>query len=205
MLFLYYMSSKILVTGFDRFGSTRRPNSSSEIALPAVQEKYGELVDTLVLPTARDIAAEQLLDTIRTIEPLAVVMFGISAGSKVRLEQRAKNWKYNLLVADNQGGRALGKIDSGGPSAYDTTLPLGNIYNCLNDAGIPTKFSKNAGSFICNEVMYKALQHGGENHDTRPGLTGFIHFGNGLNDQLVADAAILVVSELIKSCEAPAQ
>jgi pyroglutamyl-peptidase len=195
------MSDKILVTGFDRFGASRQPNSSSEIALPAVLEEYGELVATLVLPTARDIAAEQLLNTIRAIEPLAVVMFGLSAGSKVRLEQRAKNWKYNLLEADNRGERTLGRIDASGPVSYKSTLPLDDIYNRLKAVDIPTKFSKNAGSFICNEVMYKALQHGSQNPDTHPSLTGFIHFGNGLSDQLVADASLLVVGELIKSCK----
>ena len=192
------MAEKILVTGFDSFGARKRPNRSSETALPAVKEKYGDLVKGLVLPTSRDIAAEQLRAAIEDIDPAAIVMFGISAGSKVRLEQRAKNKKFNILVPDNAGKRAIGQIDPTGPKKLYSTLPLDDLYTRLNMNGVPTKLSNNAGEFICNEVMYRTLQHMSERdpHSVIP--TGFIHLGNGLSNQMVEEASLHIMDELIK-------
>jgi len=198
------MSEKILVTGFDRFGYARKPNRSSEVGLERVKERYADLVETLVLPTARDVAAQKLATAIEDIDPAAVVMFGISAGSKVRLEERAKNWKYNILIPDNNGKRAFGRIDPTGQSSIDSSLPLEELYERLDAAQVPVKISKDAGSFICNEVMYKTLQHNTEREDGLVIPTGFIHFGNGLNDQMIEEASLAVVDELIRYGSGPA-
>lgn len=191
--------SKVLVTGFDRFGYLNRPNASSEIALPAIEEKYGDLVETLILPVARDIAAEQLIEAIKDVNPATIAMFGISAGRKVRLERRAKNNRINVLIPDNQGVRKVGRIDSHGPRSLQSTLPLDDIYTRLQESAVPVKLSSNAGSFICNEVMYKTLQHTESLKERGSIPTGFIHLGNGLSDQLTEEASLLVVDELIKS------
>ena len=186
------MSDKLLVSGFDRFGHFKRANSSSEIALPAIKEKYGDLVETIVLPTAHNVAAAKLLQAIRDISPAAVVMFGLSSQNKISLEQQARNRRFSLLVPDNNGVRTFGQIDPQGASHYPSTLPLDDLYSKLEAANVPVKMSADAGTFVCNEVMYKALQH----TQGQEIPTGFIHFGKGLSDQLVAEAAILVVDEL---------
>jgi pyroglutamyl-peptidase len=189
---------KVLVTGFDRFGYRQRPNRSSEIALPAIKNRYSDLVETLVLPTARNIAAERLIEAIDDINPAAVVMFGISAGGKVRLEQQAKNRRFNILFPDNEGVRAVGRIRPEGPVNIAATLPLDDIYNRLQAAGVPTKLSNDAGAFVCNEVMYRALHHTSESNASPVLPTGFIHLGNGLSNQLVEEAGLMVVDELLR-------
>lgn len=191
------MTEKILATGFDRFGHLKRPNRSSEIALPAVKEKYADLVETLILPTSRKLAAEQLLVAINEIQPAAVVMFGISGGRGVRLEKQAKNRRFNVLIPDNDGNRAVGKIDPRGPKSYESTLPLDDLYERLNEENVPVRMSADAGAFVCNELMYKALQHTNEHNSDSVLPTGFVHFGNGLSDQLLEEASLLVVDELI--------
>jgi pyroglutamyl-peptidase len=191
-------TQKILVTGFDRFGYRRRPNRSSEVVHPAIKEKYGDLVETLVLPTARNIAAEQLIDAIDNINPAAIAMFGISAGSKVRLEERAKNRRFNITTPDNMGVRAIGRVIAGGPATIASTLPLNDIYNKLQADGVPTRLSNDAGTFVCNEVMYRALHHTSEPAAESVIPTGFIHLGNRLSDQLVEEASLMVVDELLQ-------
>lgn len=190
------MSEKILVTGFDRFGTFKRPNRSSEIALPILEEKYASLVETLILPTSRDIAGKQLIAVIAELEPAAVVMFCISAGSKVRLETVAKNRKFNILFPDNEGNRSVGKINRQGPLSYKSTLPLAELYTRLDSNAVPVKMSQDAGTFICNEVEYFALEYAASRMD-KVLPTGFVHFGNGLSDALVANAAILVVDTIV--------
>lgn len=187
--------SKILVSGFDRFGYSKRPNASSEVALPALAEKYSAVVETIVLPTARDIAAEQLNEAIQDLHPAAVVMFGMSAGRKVRLERKARNTQFNVLIPDNNGVRRFGRIDRNGPGSLNATLPLEDIYSRLGESEIPVTFSNSAGSFICNELMYKVLASN-RRHEGDILPTGFIHLGNGLSDQLVEEAALKVVETL---------
>lgn len=190
-------TGKILISGFDRFGYLKRPNASSEIALPAIEEKYGELVETIVLPVARDIAAEQMNEAIKELDPAVVVMFGISAGRKVRLERKARNIQLNVLTPDNNGVRRAGRLDVDGPGMLESTLPLDMLYSRLSEADIPTKYSNDAGSFICNELMYRVLASDAERPEGRI-PTGFIHLGNGLSDQLVEEASLRVVDELLK-------
>ncbi len=188
---------KVLVIGFDRFGHLKRPNRSSEVLLPAIADKYTDLVETLVLPTARNIASKQLIEVIDDINPAAVVMFGISAGSRVRLEQRSKNQRFNILFPDNEGVRTVGRIIPKGPATIAATLPLGDIYDKLLCAGVPTRLSNDAGTFVCNEVMYSALHHVDEKASSvLP--TGFIHLGNGLSNQLLVEAGLMIVDELLK-------
>lgn len=189
---------KILITGFDRFGHTRKPNRSSELVLPAVKEGYSNLIETLVLPTARNVAAEQLIEAIEDINPAAVVMFGISAGRKIRLEKQAKNRRFNILIPDNEGVRAVGRISPEGPPSYKATLPLNGIYDRLQACGVPAKLSNDAGTFVCNEVLYRALHHVNAQNPSSILPTGFIHLGNGLSDQLVEEAGLMIVDELLK-------
>ncbi len=184
---------KILVAGFERFGRTQAPNVSSEVALPLIQERYGDTVDTLVLPVARDVAAEVLSERIQELSPSTVAIFGMSAGRKVRLEKRAKNWRYNLLIPDNEGRRTMGRIIPGGPLSLESTLSLRDIGSALEVKGVPTTMSADAGSFLCNEVMYRAL------HDPATSAipTGFIHLGRGMEESLIETAALTVYETLL--------
>lgn len=191
------MSEKILVSGFDEFGWSKRPNPSSRVALPAIKEKYGECVETLVLPTERTTAANQLIEAIEDVDPLAIVMFGVTAGKKVLLEKRAKNIKFNLFISDNSNVRSAGLIAKNGPWHYASSLPLDNIHDRLNTFEIPTRMSTSAGMFICNEVMYKTLHHNAIS-DATTTPTGFIHLGNKLDNPTIEEASILVVDEVLK-------
>ena len=192
---------KVLVTGFNRFGYLQRSNRSSELVLPSIKDEYQDLVETLVLPTAFNIAAEQLITAIDEIHPAAVIMFGVSAGSKVRLERYAKNRRFNILIPDNQGLRTAGRLNPEGIATYTSTLPLDDIYDKLNSANVPTKLSHDAGAFVCNEVMFKALEHTDKASTGSLLPTGFLHFGNGLSDQLVKEAGLMVVGQLLRQGE----
>ncbi len=193
------MSKKVLVTGFEAFGRAKRPNPSSQIVLPAVKAKYGDLVETLILPVAHDTAAHELTEAITDLSPAAVVMFGVAAyGRKVRLEQRAINLRSSLFQGDNYGQRKLGPI-AVGPMVRKSTLPLQEIYAGLQAHEIPVKLSSSAGSYICNEVMYRGLEHTAAIAETGQVIpTGFVHVGPGLDEPLVEQAAIQVIGVLNK-------
>ncbi len=191
------ISPKILVVGFDRFGYLRQRNKASEVALPAIKSEYGDLVETLVLPTIYGLASELLLDATKEISPSAVAILGVSSwfSKSAKLERQAKNRRVSLVFPDNLGSRNFGRIDPKGAASYPSTLPLESIHARLGESGIGSRLSNDAGVFVCNEVMYTALQ---SCDAEAPRPTGLIHLGNGMSDQRIIEAGLLITDELLK-------
>ena len=64
-------------------------------------------------------------------------------------------------------------IVPGGENAYFATYPHEAMLTALNAAEIPAAYSFSAGAYICNHVMYTALEAARLRH---PGMiTGVIH------------------------------
>jgi len=79
----------------------------------------------------------------------------------------------NFEIPDNSSRILSGVIDPNGPAAYRSTLPVARTREVLRGAGIPCRISDSAGTFLCNALMYAALDHcGREQRDTR---CSFIH------------------------------
>jgi pyroglutamyl-peptidase len=77
-------------------------------------------------------------------------------------------------IPDNAGYRAEGEpCVADGPAAYFSTLPLPEILAALTAEGIPAYVSNTAGTFLCNQTLYRTL------HDLarreRPIPAGFVH------------------------------
>jgi len=192
------MSNKVLVSGFERFGFKVAPNPSSEIALPAIEEHFGNAVEAVTLPVAYDEAAALLRERIQADTPRAVVMFG-SAGllsRNVSLETQGVNFRSNLtsLMPDNNFSFRHGAIIKGAPKNLETTLPNDRIYKRLAAEGIPTKISENAGRFACNDLLFQTLHTIDEEQLDVP--AGFVHIGSSLPEDQAALAAISTIDEV---------
>lgn len=190
------MSEKILVSGFDHYSVDASSNVSCEVALPAIGEQFGDIVESVVLPPAHDEAARQLLGTIQEVSPVAVVMFGVASGRAVRLECRAQNLTQNIFWPDVNGIRRFGRVDPFGRAIRLSTLPVDAISLRLRDRGIPRVFSTNAGGRITNEVMYQVLSSASEGSNI---FAGAIQFGEEMPDEYVQEASLLVIDEVSKS------
>lgn len=78
----------------------------------------------------------------------------------VTVERVAINYndatRYGL--SDEAGFAPQGtKVVEGGPAAYLSTLPLRRIVRDLRAAGIPADISGDAGTLMCNHLMYGIL------------------------------------------------
>jgi pyroglutamyl-peptidase len=186
---------KVLVTGFEGFKSSPQ-NPSADHIVSAVKGAYGDRVETMVLPVAHDEASQQLTEAIDQLSPDAVLMFGVAPGKQVRLETQARNWRNSLVMADNNNVRKLGRLDPAGPNYLESTLPLGDIKTALAQEGVPARLSRGAGQFLCNEVMYRALQHVGlESPEAPP--TGFIHIGARMPHAMMHTAGVVAVGAML--------
>jgi len=162
---------KILVTAFEPFGQSGR-NSSLETMM-TLPDSIGDCeIVRLMLPVIYDRCAEILIEKISDISPSAVVCLGQAEGrSTITPEYTAVNVKHSSS-ADNAGQMfSLSPIIEGAPDGYITTLPVGRIVENMKNAGFPASLSFTAGSYVCNNLMYRAI------HYCKPlGIkAGFIH------------------------------
>lgn len=161
------MEKRILVTGFGPFGEEMR-NPSLE-AVRALPDKAGDaLILKEELPVVFGLGAERLMTLIEEKRPCAVLGTGLAAGRRaVTPEVIAVNLK-NARIPDNQGMQPLWeKIRDGGPDGIFSRMDVRRAVLSLQKAGIPAELSFSAGTFVCNEVMYRLLE------TDLPG--GFVH------------------------------
>ncbi|MFT8871570.1 MAG: pyroglutamyl-peptidase I [Sporolactobacillus sp.] len=164
---------KLLLTGFEPFLDYTM-NPSGQIAAALSNQVIGEYqVISRVLPVNYQQAGVMLLSQYDAARADAVLMLGLAAGRTcVTPERVAVNW--DGAVSDNAGHAPQGKlIDVRGGDAYLTQLPLAEIIAALRGIGLPAAVSNTAGTYLCNHVMYKMLNHLRGAHANIP--AGFVH------------------------------
>lgn len=151
---------RCLITGFDGFGG--RPNNpSQEIVerLPELLKVSGASVslETMVLETC-----EQTWSTLkaRLKGSSVLIMTGVAAKRNVvSIERFALNIR-DYRIKDNHGHQFQGTpIESKGPEALVTTVDLLRLEKYLEKKGFPCEISNHAGTFICNDIYYRALHY----------------------------------------------
>ena len=170
---------RVLITGFEPFEGA--PTNCTAMVLARI----GSLLDgghghalgkravaTAVLPVADRTAAGALDAAMRGHRPEVIVCLGEASGrSSVGIERVAINLR-DYRIPDNEGLVVSERaIVEGGPAAYFSTLPLRAMGAAFERRAIAARVSRDAGTFLCNQVMYEALHRV---RDT-PVLAGFVH------------------------------
>lgn len=167
------MQLKILVTGFAPFGG-ENINPSWEAVKRLPDRIAGAQIVPLQLPVAFARSGEALRAAIRDHSPNAVLCVGQAGGRcGVCVERIAVN-RMAASVPDNDGAQPEEEpIDPNGKNAYFATLPVREMVRNIRAGGIPAFVSNSAGTYVCNDVMYRLLQLAEREF---PGLRGgFIH------------------------------
>ena len=161
---------KLLITGFDPFGGeTVNPSWEAVSRLPDVIGPYR--LTKLQIPTIFGTAAETVLAGAG--EGVDVILCVGQAGGRdaVTPERIAINMA-SATIADNAGVSPKEMpIIPGGPDGIFSTVPVADMVKAICDAGFPGKISNTAGTFVCNDTLYRLLHHFAGT-DTR---VGFIH------------------------------
>jgi pyroglutamyl-peptidase len=165
---------KILLTGFEPFGES--PLNPSQMLVDSFSRSvFGKIkLDTAILPVEQEKGPAQLLAAVDSLQPDAVLCFGLAMGrSRISLERVAINL-MDYRIPDNNGNIVTDQpIIQDGPAAYFSTLPLRTIQEALLDNDIPAELSLSAGAYICNQVLYSLLHHIAIHQRHIP--AGFIH------------------------------
>jgi pyroglutamyl-peptidase len=162
-----------LVTGFAPYAG-RGSNPAADIAnaLDGCIIANVPVVARLLPVSLEEIAvkAESLLDE---LHPRIVINVGLWPGeATVRIERVALNLA-DFEIPDNRGLVAHDEsLSANGPTAKFATLPIRKIEEAILAAGIPSRISNSAGSFLCNACFYNFLSAA----EKKPGtLCGFFH------------------------------
>ena len=148
---------KILVTGFDPF-ENERLNPAYEAVKLLPDKIAGIDVIKKEIPTVFGKCAFEVEKAIEQHNPDFVLCVGQAGGrSCISIEKVAVNFA-EARIADNEGNQPLDKsIIPDGPAAYFSSLPVKTMVENVRSHGIPCHLSYSAGTFVCNDVMYRLL------------------------------------------------
>ncbi|WP_096185665.1 pyroglutamyl-peptidase I [Evansella halocellulosilytica] len=163
----------LLLTGFEPFLDFPL-NPTMEI----VNELDGELIGDYrivgkILTVDFSKSGDQLIREIETVNPDAVISLGLAGGRfKITPERIAIN--CNDGEEDNYGYKPDGeRIVENGSDGLFSTLPIKDMVSNLTKAGFPAEISNTAGTYLCNNVMYRGLSYFQKDQKSVP--SGFIH------------------------------
>ncbi|OMF62230.1 pyroglutamyl-peptidase I [Paenibacillus sp. FSL R5-0766] len=169
---------KILISGFEPFGGDAVNPTGALMDALANEVIEGADLKTVLLPVHFDECADLLIAEMEAYRPDVVIACGLAKGrTSITPERIAVNVKDIPpgSYADNQGQRPVDEpIVDGSPDGLFSTLPIRAMVNDMSAAGIPATVSNTAGTYICNNTMYRVLDHIRIGH--LPIRAGFVHF-----------------------------
>ncbi len=147
----------LLITGFDPFGGeTVNPSWEAVSRLPDIVGPYR--LTKLQIPTVFAAAADAVLAAAENVDVILCV--GQAGGRDAVTPERIAVNMASASIPDNAGNRPLEQpILPGGPDGIFSTVPVAAMAGAIVGAGLPGKISNTAGTFVCNDTLYRLLTH----------------------------------------------
>ena len=161
----------LLITGFDPFGGeTVNPSWEAVCRLPDAVGGYR--LTKLQIPTVFAAAADAVLAAARADIPDVILCIGQAGGRDAVTPERVAVNMASASIPDNAGNRPVeAPILPGGPDGIFATVPVAAMARAITDSGLPGKISNTAGTFVCNDTLYRLLAH----FDGTGTRVGFVH------------------------------
>ena len=161
----------LLITGFDPFGGEAvNPAWEAVSRLPDTLGSYR--LTKLQIPTIFETAANTVLAAAETDRPDVILCIGQAGGRDAVTPERIAINCADARLPDNAGNQpSEGPVIPHGPDGIFSTVPVRAMAEAICAAGLPGKVSNTAGTFVCNDTLYRLLHHY-RNTDTR---VGFLH------------------------------
>ena len=146
---------KILVTGFDPFGSDKI-NPAIEAVKKLPDTIKGAKIIKLEIPTVFNKSAQVVHQVIVKEQPDYVLNVGQAGGRSALTPERVAININDGRIPDNDGYQPLGEpIQADGDTAYFTQLPIKAMAKAIRAAGLPAIVSNTAGTYVCNHIFYQ--------------------------------------------------
>ncbi len=155
---------KVIVTGFNAFGDSQmNPSQEAVNELPDFVKNENKAqahqIVKLTLETCCDSAWEEVKKEVEnSSERFLLLMSGVAGGrDKICLERFALNVRQYRIPDNNQHSWDHDHIVEGAPDAIRSKLPLRKLLDHLNRMNYACDISNHAGSYVCNETYFRAL------------------------------------------------
>ena len=146
---------KILVTGFDPFGSDKI-NPAIEAVKRLPDTIKGAKIIKLEIPTVFNKSAQVVHQAIVKEQPDYVLNVGQAGGRSALTPERVAININDGRIPDNDGYQPLDEpIQPDGDTAYFTQLPIKAMAKAIRAAGLPAIVSNTAGTYVCNHIFYQ--------------------------------------------------
>ena len=149
----------LLITGFDPFGGeTVNPSWEAVSRLP---ERIGDYrLTRLQIPTVFGLAARTVLDAAAADAPDVILCIGQAGGQDAVTPERIAVNLASAKKPDNAGNQPTeAPICPGAPDGIFATVPVAAMAEAITAAGLPGRISNTAGTFVCNDTLYRLLHH----------------------------------------------
>jgi pyroglutamyl-peptidase len=167
---------RILVTGFGPFpGAPFNPTQPLVARLLRLRRPALDDVELSghIFPVTYQAVDRELPQLLAKYRPQAVLMFGLaSRTAHVRIETRARNAVTTRWPDADQTRARKGSIASGADAVMFGPHTM-KLLRAADNTGIDARASRDAGSYLCNYLSWRAIKATGG--DTGPRLTAFVH------------------------------
>ncbi|GAA2466336.1 pyroglutamyl-peptidase I [Agromyces soli] len=159
---------RILVTGFEPFGSDTENASGETVA--RLRERWDdpaiELV-TAILPVSFAGAPARLGELVTEHRPHAVLALGEAGRRAAVTPERGARNLIDARIPDNDGAQPRGVPIDDGPERRTARFDVDAMVEAIRAVGVGAEASDDAGGFVCNRVAYELAR------SELPG--GFLH------------------------------
>ena len=164
---------RLLITGFAPFGGDElNPSWEAVSALPEAVGQW-ELVKEQ-MPVSFRGAPRALMEAVDRCAPDAVLLIGVAASRVAVTPERQGVNEMSARIPDNEGFQPQNEpVVPGGPEVLYATLPVEDMAEAIQAAGVPARLSDSAGRYVCNALLYSALYYLEQRDDPVP--AAFIH------------------------------
>jgi pyroglutamyl-peptidase len=167
---------RILITGFGPFPGAPY-NPTQPLVARLLRLRRPALADVElsghIFPVTYNAVDRQLPDLLALKRPHALLMFGLATRTPyVRIETRARNAVTTLWPDADHTRIRKGSI-ADGADAMTFGPHTAKLLRAALGAGIDARASRDAGSYLCNYLSWRAIE--ATCHDTGPRLAAFVH------------------------------
>ena len=187
----------LLITGFDPFGGEAiNPAWEAVSRLPDTIGDYR--LTKLQIPTIFEAAAQTVLAAASLDVPDVILCIGQAGGRDAVTPERVAINCADAKLPDNAGNQPAERpVIPGGPDGIFSTVPVRAMADAICAAGLPGKVSNTAGTFVCNDTLFRLLHHYARTR-TR---VGFIHVPY-LPEQAKEDTPCMSLADIIAALSA---
>lgn len=175
---------KLLLTGFGPFDQ-HSINFSQDVVLELNNSNIAQFnVTSKILPVSFSKIPEMIISLIESETPDVILSLGIASDrTKITPELCAVN-KIHSEFCDNDGVIIKDSIiNANGEDIYHSNLSIHNIVEKLKNQNFPCETSSDAGTFVCNLVLYSSLHYIQQNNLKIN--AGFIHLPTCLQPNIL--------------------